>query len=430
MAVPSERADRSLHVAIIGAGPAGLAAAIEFAKLPYVHWRLYEQATAIREVGAGISVQRNTWRILDVLGASKNFAPGSFYRAADGHSVQHRNGRTTELLDSHGQQDTPSNHLHARTRRSVLQKAILKEVDLSHVRLQSRLVRVEQRPGGRLRLEFEDGFEDEVDLLVGADGVRSVARAFAFPQHRISYTARKVYRSLVTYDEMATIPNVPDAVTFWHGPTSWLYTCPLGDNTYEITAMVTEHDERESQVSWGQEASFDQVTPHFQDFAQIVKDIIVLPKTVQQYALFAGPQLSTVVARDSIALVGDASHPLSGAFGAGAGFALEDVFVLARSVAWAHDRGLAPGDGLRLFDQIRSPHYRRLYGVLDKFAETGAYLNSLSPTPSFDTAVRILVENNWGNDHNWLYHYDVQKAWKDAVEAEDQRLQSSARARL
>lgn len=91
-----------------------------------------------------------------------------------------------------------------------------------------------------------------------------VARAYAFPQHKISYTGRKAFRSLVTYDEMATIPNVPDAVTFWHGPNSWLYTCRLGDNTYEITTMVTEPREGESQVSWGQDASVDQVTPHFE----------------------------------------------------------------------------------------------------------------------------------------------------------------------
>lgn len=93
---------------------------------------------------------------------------------------------------------------------------------------------------------------------------RKVARAYSFPQHQISYTGRKAFRSLVTYEEMETIPNVPEAPAFWHGPSAWLYTCRLGDNTYEVTSMVTEHSEREAQVSWGQDASFDQVTPHFE----------------------------------------------------------------------------------------------------------------------------------------------------------------------
>jgi len=79
-----------LRVAIIGAGPAGLGAAIEFGKLPFVDWKLYEQATAIREIGAGISIQPSTWRILEVMGAAQNLQADDFYRPADNHSVQHR----------------------------------------------------------------------------------------------------------------------------------------------------------------------------------------------------------------------------------------------------------------------------------------------------------------------------------------------------
>jgi len=69
----------------------------------------------------------------------------------------------------------PKSQLHARTHRSKLQLALLKEVDQSRVRLSSRLIRVDQQDSGKLSIEFEDGFIDEVDLLVGADGVRSVS---------------------------------------------------------------------------------------------------------------------------------------------------------------------------------------------------------------------------------------------------------------
>jgi salicylate hydroxylase len=79
-----------LRVAIIGAGPAGLGAAIEFHKLPFVDFRIYEQARELREVGAGISIQRNTWRMLDALGVYDNIDPNTIFSAADGHSVQHR----------------------------------------------------------------------------------------------------------------------------------------------------------------------------------------------------------------------------------------------------------------------------------------------------------------------------------------------------
>lgn len=79
-----------LQVAIIGGGPAGLAAAIELAKLPFVQWRLYEKKTAISETGGGISIQRHTWRLLEILGAAKNLDPKDYFRPGDGQLVQHR----------------------------------------------------------------------------------------------------------------------------------------------------------------------------------------------------------------------------------------------------------------------------------------------------------------------------------------------------
>ena len=58
--------------------------------------------------------------------------------------------------------------------RAKLQAALLKHVDQSRVHVGRKLVGIEQLDGGKLRISFEDGLTDEVDLLVGADGIRSV----------------------------------------------------------------------------------------------------------------------------------------------------------------------------------------------------------------------------------------------------------------
>ncbi|TVY51379.1 Salicylate hydroxylase [Lachnellula cervina] len=388
-----------LRVAIIGGGPAGLGAAIEFATLPFVDWNLYEQASEIREIGAGISVQPTTWRLLEHLGAAENLKSNDFYRAADGHSVQHRNGRTGELLVSHPQKDIPKAHLHARTHRAKLQLALLKEVEQSHVRLSSRLVSVNQKASGKLVIKFQSGFEDEVDLLVGADGVRSVVRNFAFPDHRVGYTGKTSYRTIVSTEEIAKVNGVPDAVTFWHGPSSWLYTCPLGNGQFEVTTMTSEPDLQYEKVSWGQDATVEENAKHFKDFSPIVRAVVATPKEVKKYALFAGPRLDNVIARGSIALVGDASHR------AGAGFALEDVFVLIQSIKWAHENSLTLADGLGLFNRVRGPHYKNLYGVLDEFVQTDAELRQSNL--GFDDAVNVLVEKKWSKKFDWISAYDV-----------------------
>jgi salicylate hydroxylase len=88
-----------IRVAIIGAGPAGLGAAIEFQKLPFVDLKIYDQARALREIGTGISIQKNTWRMLDAMGASQNISRDRIFRPADGHSLQHRyEARNLEIV--------------------------------------------------------------------------------------------------------------------------------------------------------------------------------------------------------------------------------------------------------------------------------------------------------------------------------------------
>lgn len=59
-----------LEVAIIGGGPGGLGTAIALSSLPNVTVNLYEQARELREIGAGINIGYNCWKVLELLGAA------------------------------------------------------------------------------------------------------------------------------------------------------------------------------------------------------------------------------------------------------------------------------------------------------------------------------------------------------------------------
>jgi salicylate hydroxylase len=91
-----------------------------------------------------------------------------------------------------------------------------------------------------------------------------VVRNFAFPDHHVSYIGRTSYRTVVTSEEISTVADVPDAVTFWHGPNSWLYTCALGDNKFEITTNTPEPASEKERVSWGQDATVEENARHFE----------------------------------------------------------------------------------------------------------------------------------------------------------------------
>lgn len=80
----------TLKVAIIGAGPAGLGAAIELSKRPFIDWTLYEKKPVISEISNGLSIQRNTWRMLELMGAAQHIKAQDFFRPANGQHTQHR----------------------------------------------------------------------------------------------------------------------------------------------------------------------------------------------------------------------------------------------------------------------------------------------------------------------------------------------------
>ena len=61
-----------------------------------------------------------------------------------------------------------------RTQRARLQQALLKVAPEERIHLEKRLAQVDLRPSGQVRLAFEDGFSTDVDLVIGADGIRSV----------------------------------------------------------------------------------------------------------------------------------------------------------------------------------------------------------------------------------------------------------------
>lgn len=64
MSMTIDVSTRFLRVAIIGGGPGGLGAAIALSKIPHVEVNIYEQASELREIGAGISIGANSWSAL------------------------------------------------------------------------------------------------------------------------------------------------------------------------------------------------------------------------------------------------------------------------------------------------------------------------------------------------------------------------------
>lgn len=78
---------KPIKIAIVGAGIAGLTAAIALQDEPHIDVQVYERATELREVGATIALGPNGLRILDKLGVSKALEDTVGFRNHTGRSM-------------------------------------------------------------------------------------------------------------------------------------------------------------------------------------------------------------------------------------------------------------------------------------------------------------------------------------------------------
>ena len=79
-----------LEVAIIGAGIAGLAAAIGLKSHPGVNVEIYERSSELREIGASIALGPNGMRTLERLGVNNALDDAVAFRNKSGFPMIYR----------------------------------------------------------------------------------------------------------------------------------------------------------------------------------------------------------------------------------------------------------------------------------------------------------------------------------------------------
>ncbi|KAL3435417.1 hypothetical protein BDV09DRAFT_204078 [Aspergillus tetrazonus] len=421
---------------IIGGGPGGLATAIAVSKLPFVSVKLYEQAPEPREVGAGISIGRNAWNVLNLLGAADGVKGGKI-----GFSWQ-RNGRTGEPvnLDSGSssaaladQHDDPR-YASIRARRTRLQAALLEKVPDGLIQFGKKLISIEDLGQGQgVRLGFKDGTETTADLVVGADGIRSIVRRTLFPDHHLHVTGNTAFRVLIPLSSIAHVKDFPTSNGWWHVLNGHLYFAQVDDGSdpeprlCEIT--IRSYNERvtpDRTATWAVPVTNEHVLMRTGEYDPRIQEILkVVPEGAwREFAMVAGPCLRDITAWDKVALIGDASHPLSGAFGSGAAFAMEDGWILAQALALEHSRNSSASTEIRksleIFQHIRGPYYERMYDYLS--SRERHTQGTRQEVANFDSIIKARIAGFGfasSGKMDWIYRNDIAQVWREYL-AEEQ----------
>lgn len=406
----------------MGGGPGGLATAIALSKIPDVQVHIYEKDKVLREVGAGINIGPNSWNVLELLGVADSLVSGH-----QSSVVLNMNGRTGAELHRHERPGDPEwphgdwkRRPTIRTQRTKLQSALLAHVPPEVIRLSKKLEKIVDLGDEGIELSFADGTSATADLVVGADGIRSIVRDCAWPDYPLAFTGTTIWRALLPQPSLTKHDERFATTGWWHLPTSHVYLSPVGEGLGEVAAREYQDPavHGASKVVWGVPVTNAHVEAHFKEYLPAVRAALaeVPDGAWREFAAFAGPELDTLAAWGGrVVLVGDSSHALSGAFGSGAGFAMEDGWVLAQALRhYGNDTRRA----LALFDRVRVPYYSRMYEHLaGEAGRRSARLRELEVgtgglTEEERVKVKVIRE---GKDMSWIYQNHIGRVWESAL---------------
>lgn len=331
------------RVLIIGAGLGGLTTAVALLRRGFTV-QVYEQAPALTETGAGLTLATTAMRVFDDLELWPQMAAIS----TRGVSVAFVHYQTGELL--HGEFDpewsrhpeTPeqSAHVHRAAAHAVLVDAV-RAMDPDAIVLNQRLARVEQDDNG-VSAVFESGATAAGDLLIGADGVQSAVYRSVFARDNpATFTGVMAIRCLMPRDERtAPYLTAGRAVNFvGHGRGFHRYGI---DDGRVVNCVALARTDAWTEEGWTHRCSREEFMALYQDFHPDVRGLIANAPEAStfKWALRSRAPLQTWT-RGRVAVLGDAAHPMLPYLGQGATAAIEDALVLARALDAHDDHALA-----------------------------------------------------------------------------------------
>lgn len=334
-----------MKVIIIGAGIGGTSAGIALQKLGH-EVVIYDRMRENKPVGAALSLWSNGVKVLNWLGVGAEVAA----LGGDMAQMSYADGLTGDELCRFslepvtvltGQKPYP-------VARADLQALLMDAFGAAGIHLGMQMTGIDD-DGQTVTATFADGSTDTADLLIGADGARSITRAYVQPEGapeiEREYSGYTNFNGLIPTDE-AIGPK--DAWTTYVGEGKRAAVMPVAGDRFYFWFDVPQpagvaYDRADGKAPL--EDAFTDWAPGVQALLRAIDPVASLNR-VEIWDITPFPTW----AKGRVAILGDAAHNTSPDIGQGACSALEDSFALG--IAFATNT-VSVEDTLRRYEQMR-----------------------------------------------------------------------------
>jgi salicylate hydroxylase len=373
-----------MKILIAGAGIGGLTAALCLLKAGH-EVQIFEQAQAVKEVGAGLQCGANSLHVMTHLGLLEQIES----LAVDPQSVQFRHYKSGEVIHSMElgaayatKYGAPYLHIHRADLIGVLLAALkdrthgIPEAKKNLV-LNARVSGYQEHSDG-VRLQLEDGRTFSGDCLVAADGVKSLIRDRMLGEHKPIFTGMVAWRGVVPVERLPD--NWMDKLTCnFMGPDKHVVLYYLRKQQLANFVGIVENPNCKDD-SWVSNAPWQELKADFEDWHPTVQTIIDAMDKQQCYrwALYNHQPFNNW-SSDRVTLLGDAAHSTLPFMASGAAMAIEDARILQRSL----DQAESIPKALNLYQrnrmqrtakiQKRSSQMGSLYHIKSRLALKAAF---------------------------------------------------------